>query len=325
VIALAITSSCFAEVVVPREVLEHTMVVCSSDDVDSGFMVLEPGFVAVPSEQWLVVEEVEGLLVKRGIKCAWSAPPGEYGVFHFNRTSPVPQVFSVKIIMDGPPPPPPDPALLSMEDVSSTEGEQAIVRVTVQKPKDQEITANIRATDDSAKAGQDYRLVTNAISIPANATQTEFPIILIDNDERDGNRSFRVGLDVTAGPGRFVGPDAVVTIEDDDGQPPGSRWVLLVHETGDMTPALGNLKLALRAEEDRALKDHKLMMVDDDCNNEKGDRVEAMAPYVARAKEKGIPRLFICIDNTDSAEILYDGPLPQSADEILQLVKEYGG
>lgn len=103
---------------------------------------------------------------------------------------------------------------------------------------------------------------------------------------------------------------------------PGVRNIVVLREAADTTPDLARLTTALRAGEPAKYlkeKGHKLLILDDDSLDENGQPPKLLTTLLAL--NPPLPSLFVL--NGDA--VLHQGPLPASADEVLNIIKRNGG
>lgn len=101
----------------------------------------------------------------------------------------------------------------------------------------------------------------------------------------------------------------------------GTRNVLIVRETEDTTPEQARLATALRTgahAEYLKTKGHTLRILDDDAVNENGQPVAELAKY----KPFTIPELLII---APPDKLLHRGPLPATAEAVIETLKANGG
>lgn len=100
---------------------------------------------------------------------------------------------------------------------------------------------------------------------------------------------------------------------------PGKRFALAIIESSTDR----NLMLAEMQKQVQALG-HKWVMVDKDAGQADAPSLYPWVAYVARANLPK-PTLLILRDGADGEEPLYRGPLPKTAAEVIQKLKEAGG
>jgi hypothetical protein len=111
-----------------------------------------------------------------------------------------------------------------------------------------------------------------------------------------------------------------------DPTPAGLRELVVIRETADSTPQQARLLTTLRTGAfDTYLrsKGHRLYVLDDDSVGSDGrpsPLVEAWKPIVA-----GIPMPVLVIVEPKTRGVLAKQPLPESADAVLELLKQHGG
>lgn len=101
----------------------------------------------------------------------------------------------------------------------------------------------------------------------------------------------------------------------------GPRQVLIVRETEETNPKLAMMTTALRvgAHADYLKsKGHQLLILDDDAKNENGQPVKALEPF----KPFTVPEILIV---EPPSKVLARQKLPETADEVMTLLKANGG
>ncbi|QZT37437.1 HYR domain-containing protein [Halosquirtibacter xylanolyticus] len=81
---------------------------------------------------------------------------------------------------------------LSFAVGSIEEGQVARVNVTLTTPLGSDLVLDINYIDGSAKAGQDYQILTRQITIPAGAAALGFDITTIEDTEEEGDEDFEI-------------------------------------------------------------------------------------------------------------------------------------
>ncbi len=109
---------------------------------------------------------------------------------------------------------------LSIDDVDVSEGAagemtDAVFQVTLSAPIDRTVEVDFDTTDGTAVASSDYVENTGTLQIAANDTMGTITVVVLGNDDADGDRNFFVNL--TAPVNTTLGDSqAVGTILDDD-------------------------------------------------------------------------------------------------------------
>ena len=106
----------------------------------------------------------------------------------------------------------------------------------------------------------------------------------------------------------------------------GSRTVVVVRETEDATPATLQLIVRLRTGAiSTYLKEHQhsLYILDDDSIDETGTKSPFLKPYLEKVGTLPLPAVVIA--DTKTGAMLFSGPMPATAEEVLELVKKNGG
>jgi hypothetical protein len=129
--------------------------------------------------------------------------------------------------------------------------------------------------------------------------------------------------------------EAIVVVEGENGPDPtpdpdppneGSRYLVVIEESSQRTPQLSNLLLRLRSSDYLEENDHNLLIADQDGTNEQGQPIPSLKPYLDRAQEEpALPILFIVDGDSSPAEVYYQGPVPNTYQETIELLKRYGG
>lgn len=124
------------------------------------------------------------------------------------------------------------------------------------------------------------------------------------------------------------GPDIPPPTPDDVVVNPGKRWIIVVRETADATPATARLVVDLRKQIDpyAVQHGHRLLILDDDSVDPLGASSPALKPWLDKAVSVGLPSLLIGDSLAPPGKnVLYAGKLPSTAGEVLELVKKHGG
>lgn len=108
--------------------------------------------------------------------------------------------------------------------------------------------------------------------------------------------------------------------------PPGKRFVLVIEESGEASAAEAKTLAGLR----RYLETqkHQWRFEDPDLRDASGNTPAWLADYLRRASDAKVQDPFIVIGSfleSGGINVLTIEPLPQTADEAIDLVKEYGG
>lgn len=123
---------------------------------------------------------------------------------------------------------------------------------------------------------------------------------------------------VQAGPG----PDPPIPPTPDPPVPPGEKWVIVVEESKDRTLAIGDLMSDRPFHAYLESKNHKWRLVDKDDKT-----AEWLPSYQKILAQQGIalPALIIADRSSDGDVEPYVCPLPKTAAEVLEVLKEHGG
>lgn len=121
-----------------------------------------------------------------------------------------------------------------------------------------------------------------------------------------------------------IGPEPEPDPPDPDPPPePGRRWVIIVEESTQRTPQQAALIVGPgRDQIDKYLADKKHPKLNVADKDAKGNAMASLAPYIRLASDE-LPACFIVAD--ESGKVLFQGPLPDSAATVIELVKEHGG
>lgn len=106
--------------------------------------------------------------------------------------------------------------------------------------------------------------------------------------------------------------------------PSGKRDVVILYESEDQTPSRAILFTSLRAsQQGQYLKDkgHRLIIIDDDTVGPNGQLAEVVAKY----KSLGVPLPALFVLDSATGAVLVKQPLPDTAGEVVELVKQHGG
>jgi hypothetical protein len=102
--------------------------------------------------------------------------------------------------------------------------------------------------------------------------------------------------------------------------PVGKMWTVIVEESGQLTPAQGQIVTSKSvADWIQSKGHHKAWVTDKDALDENDKRPASLKEYIARAKS--LPFLFLV---SESGTVLFEGQLPESEAAVLQLMKKYG-
>lgn len=101
-------------------------------------------------------------------------------------------------------------------------------------------------------------------------------------------------------------------------------WVLIVRESGSQDQATNHITTSAQVRQLVTERGYKLRVVDPDERGPDGEIPSDIAPYLAAIGRDGraAPHLFI---TDDQAKLLFDGPLPDSVNSMLQLLRSVGG
>ncbi|MGH2720935.1 MAG: DUF7594 domain-containing protein [Actinomycetota bacterium] len=132
------------------------------------------------------------------------------------------------------PPEPADP-VLSVGDVSVTEGDagttDAAFVVSLDPPSAGEVTVGYATADGSAVAGADYTAVSGTLVFPPGTTSLTVVVPVVGDLLEEPDRTFLLTLSGATGAPVADG-QATGTIVDDDGPPPPAGITLVGHSTG---------------------------------------------------------------------------------------------
>lgn len=104
-------------------------------------------------------------------------------------------------------------------------GEGGTVTVTVNRDAGfAPSQVDVSTVDETARAGEDYTALQETVAFTTE-TERRFPIPITDDASAEGAETFRVHLSNPGGcppnPNFVVGPDATVSISDNEAPPPG--------------------------------------------------------------------------------------------------------
>ena len=105
-------------------------------------------------------------------------------------------------------------------------------------------------------------------------------------------------------------------------KPIAKAWVVIVEETAEAREGRGKMVTDKDLHGYITGKGWKLRMTDKDVVDANGKTPTDLAPYVARAKSKGLP--FFCVVDQDGT-IRTEGALPETAADLLDALKKVGG
>lgn len=105
-------------------------------------------------------------------------------------------------------------------------------------------------------------------------------------------------------------------------KPIAKAWVVIVEETAEAREGRGKMVTDKDLHGYISGKGWKLRMTDKDVVDANGKTPADLAPYVARAKSKGLP--FFCVVDQDGT-IRTEGVLPETAADLLDALKKVGG
>jgi len=112
---------------------------------------------------------------------------------------------------------------------------------------------------------------------------------------------------------------------DPDPQPnPGptkATWGIIIEERDDRDDLGPQRAMVMESAQVRALfKAGHFQCRDDDVVNESGEVPSDMKPYIDRARELGLPSLFLLDDN---GHVLSEGPVPSDVPAAVKLIQKY--
>lgn len=121
--------------------------------------------------------------------------------------------------------------------------------------------------------------------------------------------------------GGEVEAKATTWYDGQDKPAPGKRFVVIVYEAQDQTPAIADLLTDIRIAIDKQGK-HQLVIEDKDARQNSGKVPDWLAPYFEKASGLQLPQLFIV---TESGDVLHQGKLPDSLADFNKTLAEFGG
>ncbi len=117
-----------------------------------------------------------------------------------------------------------DDFILSVSDASIHEGNagttNALVQITMSATRTADTTVQYTTTNGSATAGSDYTASAGTATIPANATVTTLNVPVLGDLLYEDDETFTVTVSAPSSPVVIGDGTSVVTISDDDPQPP---------------------------------------------------------------------------------------------------------
>ncbi|GIW60128.1 MAG: hypothetical protein KatS3mg087_1194 [Patescibacteria group bacterium] len=136
---------------------------------------------------------------------------------------------------------------------------------------------------------------------------------------KDTNQVLFASVDIALGQGVIPEPTPPV--------PPdikiGKRYVVIVHETANASPKLSQLFVSLRSGDVNKYmleKGHKLYILDQDL-----EIARQWRDFLA-SRNQALPAIVIGDLALESGGgVLYAGPLPDTVDKVMELLKQYGG
>ena len=131
-------------------------------------------------------------------------------------------------------------------------------------------------------------------------------------------RSASFTIHVEGGEGPIPPPVPPVPPVPDKGQ----RWLIIIRETGQVTPEEWNFISDMETNEWFPTHGHSILIADPDAKTKEGTADPVVESWLPTAREAGLPALII----TDlKGKKLWSGPCPLDVDDVIALVKSTGG
>lgn len=99
-------------------------------------------------------------------------------------------------------------------------------------------------------------------------------------------------------------------------------WILVVEETEQASADRGKFFASTTLAKYVKDKGHKFRCVDQDAKDAAGKTPADLAPWIARAKAKKLPVLFLV---NQAGDVLFEGPVPATPGEVLAAIQKVGG
>ncbi|APG64219.1 hypothetical protein LPB136_02035 [Tenacibaculum todarodis] len=129
---------------------------------------------------------------------------------------------------------PTDTPTIELGDVTVTEGDDAVIPVTLSNPSDEDVIVEITTSTGTAGT-DDYNETTITVVIPAGDTSVDVVIGTIDDGTIEPAETFTVNGEVTSGNTNNETDTSVVTIEDNETTPVVTIGDVIVTEGSDMS------------------------------------------------------------------------------------------
>jgi hypothetical protein len=153
-------------------------------------------------------------------------------------------------------------------------------------------------------------------SIDFRATNPGTYLLAVVAPSQDGLRYAEIEIQVGPKPNPTPPPDPTPV-------PGVFKWTIIVYESGDLVrnPQAAAVIKSAKVKQLASSNGRSFRAVDKDSKDESGVVHRDIAPWVALAGDN-LPRLFLA---SEDGTILYNGPLPKTVDEMLALLRKYGG